>query len=238
MLSPPDIAWRNRGQTMRNVFLIATMILLAVSFLAHSQSDQDTRTLSIAGQSESAKVLELDGKSYVAVEDVARLTRGTLSFKAQQILLTLPGEPAHSSAGVSRAAKGFSKAFLQAGIEQMSAIREWRITIVNSIHNNFPVPEEWVSELQRRAHKNLALVGAASSTEDDRNAYQLLAAEFANMQKLSDGFLSKRRQLQYIHPSSIDNDPLDQQILTCARSLASMAAENQFHDESSCIEVH
>ena len=222
---------------MRNVFLIAMLVLLAVSFLAHSQSDQDARTLSIAGQTEYAKVLELNGKSYVAVEDVARLTQGTLSFRAHQILLMLPGGPAHSSTAISPVPKGFSKAFLQAGIEQMSAIREWRITIVNSIHNNFPVPEEWVSELQRRAHKNLALVAAASSTEDDRNAYQLLAAEFANTQRLSDGFLSKRRQLQYIHPSSIDNDPLDQQILACARSLASMAAENRFHDEPSCIEV-
>src|SRR5689334_9110445 len=104
MLSPPYIVWRNRGKAMRNIFLIAMMVLLAVSFLAYSQSDQDARTLSIAGQSEYAKVLELNGKSYVAVEDVARLTRGTLSFRAQQILLTLPGEPAHSSAGVSPAA--------------------------------------------------------------------------------------------------------------------------------------
>jgi hypothetical protein len=238
MLSAPDIVWRDRRQAMRNIFLIATMVLLAVSFLAHSQSDQDARTFSITGQPEYAKVLELNGKSYVAVEDVARLTRGTLAFRANQIFLTPAGDPAHPPAKVSPAAKGFSKEFLQTGIEQMSAIREWRITIVNSIHNNFPVPEEWVSELQRRAHKNLALVAAARSTEDDRNAYQLLAAEFANMQMLSDRFLSKRKQLQYIHPSSIDNDPLDRQILACARSLASMAAENQFHDEPSCIELH
>jgi hypothetical protein len=222
---------------MRNVFLIAIMALPAASFLAHWQSDQDARTLSIAGQSEYAKVLEVNGKSYIAVDDVARLTRGALTFKGNQILLTLSGEPTHPAAGVAPAPQGFSKEFLQAGIEQMSAIREWRITIVNAIHNNFPVPEESVSELQRRAHKNLALATTARSTEDDGKAYQLLAAEFANMQRLSDRFLSKRRQLQYIDPSSIDNDPLDRQILACGRSLASMAAENQFRDEASCIEL-
>lgn len=57
------------------------------------------------------------------------------------------------------------------------------------------------------------------------------------MQNLSELFLNKRRQSQYIDPKSIDNDPLDQQILACARSLASMAADNQFHEEAACIEL-
>ena len=222
---------------MRNAFLITMMGLGAASYLANSQSAPDARTLSIVGHSESAKVLELSGKSYVAVEDVARLTRGSLTFQANRILLTLPAEQAHPSAASSPVIHGFSKEFLQAGIEQMSAIREWRITIVNSIRNNSPVSEEWVSELGRRANKSLALAGAARSTEDDRNGYLLLAAEFANMQKLSDRFLSKRKQMQYIDPRSIDNDPLDRLILACAHSLASMAADNQFHDEASCREA-
>jgi hypothetical protein len=213
------------------------MVPVAASFLAYPQSAPDARTLSIAGRSESAKILELSGKSYVEVEDVARLTRGSLAFKANQVLLTLPVEPAQSPGAAPPATQGFSKEFLQAGIEQMSAIREWRITIVNSIHDNSPVSADWIAELQRRAQKNLALVGAARSTEADQNGYLLLAAEFANMQKLSDRFLSKRKQLQYIDPDSIDNDPLDQQILACARSLASMAAANQFHDEASCTEA-
>jgi hypothetical protein len=118
----------------------------------------------------------------------------------------------------------------------MSAIREWRITIVNSIKNNSPISEDWIAQLQGRAQKNLALVAAARSTEDDRNGYTLLAGEFANMRKLSDRFLSKRRQLLYINPDSINNDPLDQQIVACGRSLASMAADNQFRDEAACSE--
>jgi hypothetical protein len=222
---------------MRNVFRITMMLLVGASFHAHSQSAHASRTLSIAGHSEYANILDVNGKSYVAIEDIARLTRGSLIFKGNQILLTLPGEAAQAPVTAAPATQGFSKEFLQAGIEQMSTIREWRITIVNSIHNNSPVSEEWVSELQRRAQKNLALAAAARSTEDDGNAYQLLDGEFANMRKLSDRFLSKRRQLQYIDPKSIDNDPLDQQIVACGRGLSSMAANNQFHDESSCIEI-
>jgi hypothetical protein len=221
---------------MRNIFRII-IVPLAASFLAHAQSTPEARTFSIAGRAESAKMLEVNGKSYVSVEDVARLMRGSLTFKTNQIVLTLPGEAAHSSGATPPITQGFSKEFIQAGIEQMSAIREWRITVVNAIHNNSLLPEEWISGLQRKAQKSLALAGAARSTEDDRSAYQLLAAEFANMQKLSNHYVSKRKQLQYIDPQSIDNDSLDQQILACAHSLSSMAAVNQFHDEASCREA-
>lgn len=222
---------------MRNSLLLM-MILLTASFLARSQANPDARTLSIPGHSESIKVLELNGKSYVEVEDIARLTRGSLTFNGNRIFLTLPSGAAHASAASPVPVNGFSKEFLRAGIEQLSAIREWRSTIVNSIKNNSPVSETGISELQRRAHRNLALVAAARSTEDDRNGYVLLAGEFANMQKLSDALLSKRKRLQYIDPRSIDNDPLDRRILACADSLASMASNNEFHDEWACREAH
>jgi hypothetical protein len=220
---------------MRNVLRLAMTLLLAASILTPRQSASDGRTFSIVGQSESAKILDVNGKSYVEIEDVARLTRGSISFNTNQVLLSLPAQPA--SAAASPASQGFSKEFRQTGIELMSSLREWRITIVNSIQNNFPVSPEWISELQRRAQSNLALVGVARSTQDDRSGYVLLAAEFANMRKLSDGFLAKRRQLQYIDPRSIDNDPLDRQILDCGRSIASMAAENQYRDEVACMEA-
>jgi hypothetical protein len=221
---------------MRSVFLFTAALLLTASFLATSQSPPDGRVLSIVGQSGYAKILDLNGKSYVGVEDVARLTRGSLSFDGNRVLLTLATGAARASAVAPQATKGFSKAFLQAGIEQMSAIREWRITVVNSIKNNSPISEDWIAQLQGKAQKNLALVAAARSTEDDRNGYTLLAGEFANMRKLSDRFLSKRRQLLYINPDSINNDPLDKQIVACGRSLASMAADNQFRDEAACTE--
>src|SRR5436305_5509084 len=211
------------------------ILLLTASILTPWECASDRHRFSIAGQSEYAKILEINGKSYVEVADVARLTRGSISFSTNQVLLSSPAQPA--SAAAPPATQGFSKEFRQTGIELMSSLREWRITILNSIQNNFPASQEWVSELQRRAQRNLALVGSARSTQDDRSGYTLLAAEFANMRKLSDGFLSKRRKLQYIDPHSIDNDPLYRQIMACGRSIASMAAENQHRDEAACIEA-
>jgi hypothetical protein len=227
-----------KREVMKKVSFVTIIVLLTTPFLASAQSAPDGRTLSIAGQSESAKVLEVNGKSYVEVEDVARLIRGSLTFQANRILLTLPAEFGRPSAAAPSAKPGFSKEFLQAAIEQLSALREWRITIVNSIQNNSPVSPEWVAELQRKVQTNLALAGTARSTADDRHGYPLLAAEFANLQKLSNHFLSQRKQLQYIDPGSIENDPLDQQIRACGHGLAAMMSENQFREEPACQEAH
>lgn len=212
--------------------IVISVALLTIS-LVGSQIASNVRTLSIAGRPEYANVLEIKGKAYIGIEDLAQLTHGSLSFDADRILLTLPGDSGQKPIATG----GFSKDFLGAAIEHVSDLREWRITIVDSIQNNTPISEPWITELQRRAQKSLALTGTAKVTDDDQKCYPLIAAEYANMQKLSDRFLSMRRQLKYIDPRSLENDPLDRQILACAHSLASMAANNQFRDEGQCTEA-
>jgi hypothetical protein len=54
------------------------------------------------------------------------------------------------------------------------------------------------------------------------------------MKQLSDRFLQANKSRTYIPPDSLNNDPLDQKILKCARSLAAMAAAGHFSDDGSC----
>jgi hypothetical protein len=54
------------------------------------------------------------------------------------------------------------------------------------------------------------------------------------MSALSDKYFQMSASMTYIDPSSLDSDPLNQKISTCARSLASMATANQFVDDGSC----
>jgi hypothetical protein len=54
------------------------------------------------------------------------------------------------------------------------------------------------------------------------------------MQKLSNKILAARKNMNYIPTDALKDDPLDQKILNCARSLASMAASGQFLDDGSC----
>jgi hypothetical protein len=132
------------------------------------------------------------------------------------------------------ATAGFSRAFIQAGIEEMSVIQEWRTAIVNAVQNNIPISEDWIATQHRLADKNLALASSAASTDDDRSAIPLLSAEFNNMKNLSELYLAIRKQDTSISTDTFHNSPLEDQILSCARDFVSMTESHVFQDQSAC----
>ena len=222
--------------------LLTAWILLAMlaSFTetGASQTAQQNGSLVVSGQHGQVPVVQINGKSYVDIEALARLTSGSLSFNGNQITLTLPASSASTSTAASadsqHANPGFSKEFMKAGIEEMSVIREWRAALVNAVQNGYPVTNELVSGYQQQAAMNLRLTSVAISTDSDRSAFQLLSNELNHMQKLSDKILAARKNMNYISPDALNGDSLNQKILNCARSLASMAASGQFQDDGSC----
>jgi hypothetical protein len=224
---------------MRNKTWCGWLILLMffiVPGLALSQTVQQSRTLIVNGQSGQMKVMEIDGRSYVDLESLARIANGTLGFSGKQITLTLPvTRTASAATPLSRPANsGFSKEFLRAGIEEMALIREWRSALVNSIENNYPIQEDWVGSYHGRAFTSLGLASVAASTDSDRSAVQLLSNEFDNMKALSVKLLAERKMMHIVSPETLNDDPLNHNILTCARSLASMVVGGQFVDDASC----
>ena len=226
---------------MRRKLLSAGLILvwlLANPRLALSQTVRENRTLIVSGQPGQAPVIQINGRSYVDVEALTRLTSGSLSFKGNQITLTLPTSDANTPTATSPASEtansAFSKDFLKAGIETMAVIREWRSALVSAIQNGYPVTDDSVADYRAQAAKNLRLVYVAVSTDSDRNAYQLLSNELDKMQKFSNNIVAAHQDLQSISPDALKNDTLNQQILSCARSLVSMVASRQFQDDGSC----
>ena len=162
------------------------------------------------------------------------MTQGTLSFKDNRTTLTLLSSETVGQASTPQAKAGFSRAFIQGGIEEISLIREWRIAVVSAVQSNVPLSVEWASAQRRQADKNMALASAAISTDDDRNAYTLLAAELNNMQKLSDLYLAMRTQSMAMSPDKFDNAALEEQILDCARGFVSMTESHEFQDLPAC----
>jgi hypothetical protein len=226
---------------MRKRLLSAGLILialLAIAGMASSQTAQGNRTLTISGQPGQAPVIQVNGRSYVEVEALAQLTSGSLSFKGNQITLALPvsstSTPVPASSPSPAPSSAFSKDFLNAGIETMSIIREWRSALVNAIQNGYPVTDASVAGYQAQATKNLKLAFVAMSTDSDRSAYQLLSSELDHMRKFSAKILEAHQDMQNITPDALNNDSLNQQILNCARSLVSMASSGQFQDDGSC----
>jgi hypothetical protein len=221
---------------MKMMLAVLAAMLTAPGLLTVNGSAQTQKaiTFTIAGHPGEAQLLHINGKSYVDIEALARLTQGSLSFKGNQTTLTLPPADAEAPAATPHAKAGFSTAFVQAGIEELSMIREWRIAIVNAVLNNNPIALDWVSAHHRQAEKCLALTSAAASTDDDRSAYPLLSAEFNNMQKLSEAYLAMRNQAAFLSPDTFDNGPLEEQILTCARGFVSMTETHEFQDQAAC----
>jgi hypothetical protein len=180
----------------------------------------------------------MGGRSYIEIEALVRVTNGSLSFKGPQMVLTLPSAGLEAQVGAAAASQpvvtGFTREFLKASIEQMSAIREWRSTLTNAVQKGFPITEDWMTGFSSQAQQNLRLVSVAASSEADRSAVRLLTNEFNNMKALSDRFLAANRSRTYIPTDALNNDPLDQRILNCGHALAAMAANNQFVDDASC----
>jgi hypothetical protein len=221
---------------MKTIIAVVAAMLSAFQMqpaIGGAQTPQKASTFTIAGHAGEAQILQINGKSYVEIETLARLTQGTLSFKANQTTLTLPSSDSGGQASAPHAKAGFSTAFVQAGIEEMSVIREWRIAIVNAVQNNTPVSEDWVSTHHRLADKALALASSTASTDDDRNAFPMLTAEFNNMQKLSELYLTLRKQASAISPDNFDIS-LEDQILSCARGFVTMTESHEFQDQASC----
>ena len=220
------------------IAVLAGAGVLQAAGLAHAQQ-QPSSTFTVIGHSGNARVIQKDGRSYVDVEGLARITGGTLGFQGSQILLTLPGPPVRPAVSAPASAPpektGFSRDFLRAGIEGMSQIREWRAAIENAVKTNNPVVDAWVSPLRRAAETSIATAASAASTDSDRKAVPLLQNQLNNMRRLSDRLLDMRKSLTFMPTDLLDNDPLDQQILACAQGLAAIAvAGGQFQDVAAC----
>jgi len=214
-------------------FWLIAGALLAIPVVALSQAAQQSKTLVVNGLSGQVNVMQVNGRSYVDLETLARIANGTIGFQGNQITLTLPGAGAAALAAPPPNPE-FSKEFLKAGIEEMASIREWRIALTNAVQRGYPVTEDWIAGYRGEAAQNLRLASVAVTTDSDRNALQLLTNEFNNMKKLSDRFVQANKNMNYVAHDALNNDPLDQKILACAHSLASMASTGQFVDDGSC----
>ena len=226
---------------MKQKRVSAGLILSAVLALAGRalpQTELQSGSLRVSGLTGEVSVLRVNGRYYVEVGALARLTNASLSFKANHFTLTFPAATASTPAASPPTSQGgrseFSKEFLRAGIEEMSTIREWRSALVNAVQNGYPLRDDFVADIRGQAATNLRLASVAVSTDSDRRAYQLLSNELNKMQNLSDRIMTARKNMNYVPRDALKGDPQDQQILDCARSLGSMAASGQFQEDGTC----
>ena len=182
------------------------------------------------------------GHVFVDVQDLARITKGSLSFEKDQIILTLAPSDATEPARDSATKSGFSPEFMRAAIEAMASIREWGGMLQVIVQNGYPVGKAMagntIRAYQGRAADSVALASTAASTDDDHRGLELLRNEFNNMQAWADSFVDARNSLSAAEMSTSEDPFKDdqdaQKIIHCGQFLAQMFASGAFQDDAAC----
>jgi hypothetical protein len=221
--------------TIRTSVMLVTILLLPLLVLVA----QETSAFLIEGQQGQARIIQVQGKNYVEVEGLTRITGGSLRFAGNQITLTLPSGSntvlqTKQSASAPERAVGLSKPFLTAGIESMREILEWHAALKTGIERGYPLSDVWFGNFRRQIESSLKQTEAAASTDMDQRALPLLTNEFNTMGALTDKYLEIAASRDYLAPNALNSDPMEQKLLTCWQSLTSMASSNQFVDDGSC----
>jgi hypothetical protein len=203
--------------------------------LGFAQTTPPTKTLlSVEGYAGQVPVVQINGKSYVEIDALARATNGTVSFQPNHITLALPAPGAVSVPGQADPTPKLSKEFLRAVIDEMSLLAEWRSGIANAIQSNGQITEQWAEGYKRTAGTRLELASTRAATEPDKSLLSLLRTESNNIHALSDKYVALRKSQSFVDQDAVENDSLNQQIETCARGLSAVAASGQFVDVIAC----
>lgn len=220
-------------------FILAT--LFTVMGVASAQTARQREEMSIQGYAGQATIVRVQGHAFVDVEDLARITHGSLSFEGNRIIMT----PSHRDASPQSdddTSAGFSRPFMKAGIEATASIREWGGMLKVIVENGYPVGKAMagntIRAYQGRAGDNVSLASAATSTDDDHRGLELLRNEFNDLQVWADNYVDARNSLSAADISTSENPLKDdqnaQKIIQCGQFLAQMFASGTFQDEVAC----
>ena len=226
---------------MKCRLLIAATLLMAV-VMASAQTQREEETLSVQGFAGEANVIRRQGRVFVDVEDLARITNSSVSFERGRMILTLSNANASESAPDEAGKSGFSRAFERAAIEAMASIREWGGLLQAIVENGFPLGKasagNTITAFQGRAADSISVAAAAASTDSDYKGLELLRNEFNSAQAWSDSYIRARNSMSAAdmtmseHP--VDNDQEAQKIISCGQYLAGMFAGGTFRDNAAC----
>ena len=225
---------------MKRPAIVGALLMSAVMALAQTQVQ--TETLSVQGYQGQATVIRNHGRVFVDLQDLARITKGSLSFEADRMILTLAPSEASEPASDAATKSGFSLAFMRSAIEAMASIREWGGMLQVIVQNGYPVGKAMsgntIRAYQGRAADSVALAAAAASTDDDHRGLELLRNEFNNAQGWAESYVDARNSLRAANLSTSENPLKDdqnaQKIIRCGQFLAQMFPSGRFQDDAVC----
>jgi len=205
-----------------------------------AQASSQSKTLVVNGQTGETTVLQLNGRTYVDLESLARIANGSIAFQGNRVTLALPASegtpPAAGDHPTTRT--GLSREFREAAIETLARMREWASTMANAIQNGYPITDSWAADYREKAATSLRLANANASTDSDHGALALLTNEFQNVETWSNEMIEARKDMataKYtMSPDALRSEPLSQKIIGCGHFLGEMLGSGDFKDDPSC----
>ena len=220
-------------------FLGFTVIPFLLTGMAAAQTHYQQKTLVVNGHTGDAMVYTIDGKSYVDLKSLARISHGSLSFSGGSITLTVPGGgEAQAQPGGGQAAPGLSDGFVRAALQDVATIKEWSDTIAYAVQRGVPGDGSRLVAFHDRAADQLRLAKVAAASDSDQSALRLLTNHFNLMSSWNDKLVGERRRMDTgkysIDPNALANDETYQKITGCSKFLNTMLASGHFQDDRSC----
>jgi hypothetical protein len=212
--------------------LLSLGLILSVSETV--AQDTPTKTLIVNGNTVDAGVVQIEGRSYVDIEGLAKGIGGSVTFEGNQVSLTIP-TPSPSPAPQTQ--EGMSKEFQKIAVFTLAEMREWKGAIGSVVSSGLPVAGTWSQDYHDRIEADLMQAALAASTDPDRQALQLLQHEFELLTDWANMVLGERQALnaaRTIDPNSLQNDQSLAKISKCGQFLSSMIVSGTFSDDSSC----
>jgi len=222
----------NRRRNLQRLVLFGFVFSFVAVLFAQGPSD---KKLLVNGKNTGVTVLQADGRFYVDVETLARITRGTVTVEPTQVVLTIPR--ANSDASSPQTTDVLSKEFVDAAIVALAEMKEWKGALTTMITYGLAVDGLWAQTYREQTETSLTQATVAASTNADRSALQLLSNEFAHLAKWESDVLADRKALngaETVDPNALQDDPALTRISNCGRFLNKMLVGRTFADNPSC----
>src|ERR1700758_4269385 len=188
--------------------------------------DTPTRALIVNGQTLDAGVILIEGRSYVDIEGLAEGMGGSVTFEANQISLIIPGPPPSAAPQTPPAStalqtpEGMSKDFQKIAVFALAEMREWKGAIGSVVTSGIPVVGTWSQDYHDRIEADLMQATLAASTEQDRQALELLQQQLTRLSEWAGNVLGEREALnadRKIDPNSLQKDQSLAKISQCGQ---------------------
>jgi hypothetical protein len=222
----------NRRRNLQILVLLGFAFSFVAVLFAQGLSD---KKLLVNGKNTGVTVLQADGRFYVDVETLARITRGTVTVEPTQVILTIPR--ANSDVSSPQSSDELSKEFVSAAVVALAEMKEWKGALATMITYGLAIDGSWAQTYREQAETSLTQASAAASTNGDRSALQLLSNEFAHLAKWESDVLADRKALngaETVSANGLQDDPALAKISNCGRFLNKMLVSRTFADNSSC----